>query len=120
MRGKPATKECFRCHHRYPVTHMSQQTVKVNTGNSGMSLSVGLSKNKNPRVHSGRQYYRNKTVWICNDCVKVQSSESSTAAFAGLVSIILIILAIFLFVKFPNGFEEPLFDKPIQEQSTTQ
>jgi len=70
MTRRVSTKECYKCHHRVPATEMTAKTIKVNSGNSGISMSVGVGKNKNPRFHSGRQYYRNKTVWICSECTE--------------------------------------------------
>ena len=47
---------------------MKQVTKKVHTGNSGSSFSFSLEPTwKSTRVHSGRKYYRNKTVWVCRD-----------------------------------------------------
>ena len=66
--GRPATKECHRCHHRFPVTHMQKSTIKVQTGSSGSSVSFN-ARGKGGRIYSGRKYYRNKTVWTCDECL---------------------------------------------------
>jgi DNA-binding transcriptional regulator GbsR (MarR family) len=70
--GKPATKECSKCHHRFPVTEMSMKTETVKTGHSGFSWSMG-QKSKSIRTNSGRSYYRKKDVWTCNECSGVNA-----------------------------------------------
>ena len=65
--GRPATKECHRCHHRFPVTRMEKSTIEVQTGRSGSSVAFNSSF-KSGRVYSGRKYYRKKVVWTCDEC----------------------------------------------------
>lgn len=71
---KPAMKECQVCHHRVPVTEMVAIDDYVNTGKSGWSLSLDLSKTsgnkKRHRAHTGRRYYRRKKIWVCKEHAK--------------------------------------------------
>jgi hypothetical protein len=76
--GKPATKTCAVCHHRFPVTVMTPIQEYVNTGKSGWSLSLDLSGAKRHRAHTGRRYYRKKIVWVCNEHAKSYVREEST------------------------------------------
>ena len=66
MEGKPSNKECVECNHIYPVSFMEKITRKIKTGKSGRSYSV--NKRGSARVFSGRNYYRFKDVWVCNNC----------------------------------------------------
>ncbi|NYT45330.1 TonB C-terminal domain-containing protein [Alcaligenaceae bacterium] len=67
--GQIARAECVECHRRVPKTEAQQKTVEVKTGRSGASFSFGIfSQKSRPRVNSGRNYYRKKVQWICNDC----------------------------------------------------
>ena len=68
MAGRPSTKECTVCHYRHPVTEMHKTNKQVNSGQSGTGFSFNPQRSKSVRVNSGRKYYRNKTIWICNDC----------------------------------------------------
>jgi hypothetical protein len=63
-----ATCECQVCHHRVPKTEAVTRKVRVNSGSSlGISTPIGKRKNFGSRV-SSRQHYRNKEIWVCNDC----------------------------------------------------
>lgn len=61
--AKYATKECYKCHLRRPVTEMKAKTVEKRTGSSLGVYNIGSGgKNK----ASVRAYYRKKTVWQCS------------------------------------------------------
>lgn len=79
--GKPATKECAECHHRYPVTFMRKSQERYVSGRSGSSYSFQPGTNgrlvNNPRINSGRKYYRTRTVWTCNNCNGVAAKEEN-------------------------------------------
>ena len=64
--GRPATKECVCCHHRYPVTRMHKTNQTVNSGHS-VGASFNPSRKQSTRI-GARNHYRNKIAWICNDC----------------------------------------------------
>lgn len=59
--GKVATSTCTRCHEIKPRTEMKQ--IKK-TENSGFSFSGSTNR----KGIQGRQYYRNKKVWVCKSC----------------------------------------------------
>jgi hypothetical protein len=100
---KPATKECQVCHHRVPVTDMVMIEDYVNTGKSGWSLSLDLSKTpmgkKRNRAHTGRRYYSKKKIWVCKEHAKSYVREEDTRKskyrwrIAGVV-VFLIVMAI--------------------------
>jgi|GEM_PF-5156730 len=70
--------ECYSCGDIVDIGNATQRNISINVGHSGPSITTG--KNflgtltghiKGPldiRVNSGRQYFRNKTVWVCNEC----------------------------------------------------
>jgi len=60
-----AKAECHSCHIRLPKNEMHSEEITYNSGHSGISFSFG---GKCPRMNTGRQYYRNKTIWYCKDC----------------------------------------------------
>jgi hypothetical protein len=63
-----ATAECQVCHHRVPKTEAVQKSVRVKSGSSvGVSAPIGKRKNFGSRI-SSRQNFRNKEIWVCNDC----------------------------------------------------
>lgn len=77
MAGRPSTKECKVCHHRFPVNEMVAFEDYVKTGKSGVSFSLDLSKTKNKRhrAHTGRNYYSKKIVWVCKNHAKGFKTE---------------------------------------------
>lgn len=97
--GRPATKECQRCHYRHSVTEMHKTNTKVNSGQSGTGFSFNPQRSKSIRVNSGRKYYRNKTIWICDDC---WPSHQTGKAFGGIMRLMfmgLIIWGLYELVK---------------------
>ncbi len=69
MPGRVTTKECIICHHRFPVTEMRKERVSKKSGRSGFSFSIPVSGSASKsRLNTGRNYYRTRDVWICNDC----------------------------------------------------
>lgn len=89
-----ATCECYKCHHIVPKTEASQETAEVYTGKSGPSFSFNLTgKSAKPRFNSGRNYYRKKTVWVCNDC-----KTSSSMSFGQVLIVLIICIIIFAVV----------------------
>ena len=98
--GRPATKECHRCHHRFPVTRMRKSTVEVQTGRSGSSVAFNSSF-KRGRVYSGRKYYRKKVVWTCDECL-AQRAEATKAGWKALLWLLAIGLAISVFADLVN------------------
>lgn len=61
--AKYATKECYKCHLRRPVTEMKAKTVEKRTGSSLGVYNIWSGGNNRASV---RAYYRKKTVWQCN------------------------------------------------------
>ena len=79
--GRPATKECHRCHHRFPVNRMRKSTIEVQTGRSGSSVAFN-ARGKGGRLYSGRKYYRKKVVWTCDEC---RAASDSIPSWTGKV-----------------------------------
>jgi hypothetical protein len=96
--GKPATKECASCHHRFPVTEMITEVQEVESGRSGVSFSFNPARQKSGRINLGRRYYRKRQVWICEACNKKRSDGSAAAGC--LVVFILIAVVIGLVIAF--------------------
>ena len=93
--GRPATKECQRCHYRHPVTEMHKTSTKVNSGRSGLGYSFNPQRSKSVRINSGRNYYRNKTIWICDDCWPSHLMSDISGRAARLMILILIIWGLY-------------------------
>ena len=83
--GRPATKECAKCHHRYPVTEMRKTNTQVKSGHS-VGGSFNPSRKQSTRL-GARNYYRNKVIWICDEC---WPRHASNEAFGALVKLALV------------------------------
>lgn len=98
--------ECESCGRIVELENARARTVEVETGRSGGSVTVrgGLSSGmfgKKPTsrksgglsYNTGRKYYRNVKVYVCNECVAREQAESAqaVAGFFGLVLFGLII-----------------------------
>ena len=93
-----ATAECFYCHKRLPKPDMYSDEVSVKSGKSGFSAGISpfsKSKGKNLRVNTGRNYYRQKTIWYCENC-KVKHASGSTLMVALFWD-----LPVLIFIKLP-------------------
>jgi len=66
MSGKEPTKECYKCHYRFPISELSVRKISKNTA-SAVGVSFNPNRKKSKRF-SGRSYYRHKEVWICDGC----------------------------------------------------
>lgn len=88
--------ECYRCHSIVPKTEARQKIVSENSGRSGISFSVGLTRNARPRMNTGRQYYSNRKVWICKSC-------DSGGGGSNFFAILGVIGLIYLAFKFLGG-----------------
>lgn len=100
VEGKPSTKKCHKCHHRFPITHMRKRKVKVNTGHSGHSWSVGTgigNRRRSYRAYSGRKYCRYRTLWVRGNCDKGGGSSwlGNTFGFFELLIFISLIVSLF-------------------------
>jgi len=95
MNAKASTKECYVCHHRFPVTEMRRESLKQKSGRSGTSASVG--KSGSWRFYTGRNYYRRREIWICDDC-KTPFSVSGPRLGKGIFwSFIILIVLLLIF-----------------------
>lgn len=84
--AKPKICQCYFCANKFPETQLATTTIEVATGRSSGSPTIGGSlfnfggKTGNAvRVsyNFGRTFYKNKTVYICNDCQKKRSTDEN-------------------------------------------
>lgn len=97
---KIAKSTCVSCHKILPRTEMQQVAQRVHSGSSigaSMNLFANNKGKRNTRV-SGRDYYRNKTVWMCNSCAK----ENKTSDGSLLYTLLGWALVIFVFIGLPK------------------
>ena len=103
---KIAKSTCVSCHKILPRTEMQQVSQKVYSGSS-IGASTNLFANskgkRNTRV-SGRDYYRNRKVWMCNSCAK----ENKTSDGSRLYTFLGWALLIFVFINLPKFLQEYL------------
>lgn len=81
---KYGTAECVYCHIRLKKPEMNSQVTKVKSGNSGTSFSFNPQRSKSLRISSGRNYYRKKEIWYCDNCIS--EHERQNAIFGGIIS----------------------------------
>jgi len=95
---KIAKSTCVSCHKILPRTEMQQVAQRVHSGSSigaSMNLFANNKGKRNTRV-SGRDYYRNKKVWMCNSCAKENKTSSRLYTLLGWA------LVIFVFIGLPK------------------
>jgi ABC-type glutathione transport system ATPase component len=68
---------------------MHKTTTQVNSGHSG------LGKSGSARILSGRKYYRNKTIWICDGCWPTYKKSKMNRRIGKLIIWSLIILSLY-------------------------
>lgn len=78
---KYSNKECHYCNVILPSNTMIKKTISVHTGYSIPTINL-YSKS----VRTRRNYYRNKTIWLCEDCKK-EGKDNTT--FLGVMKRIL-------------------------------
>ena len=95
-----ARSTCVTCHEMMPRTEMKQVTVKEYSGSS-IGASTNLFANKkgkrNTRI-SGRQYYRNKKVWMCFPCATEHRNKQINKFILQVVFVVVVIGCIYFFV----------------------
>jgi hypothetical protein len=75
--------ECYYCGNVVDIGECEARTIEIQSGRSGTSVSVGnvqslfSGKGFKPtlRVNSGRLYYRNKDIYMCQECVSIEKKE---------------------------------------------
>ena len=75
---------CYYCGANVPESECSVVTVSNETGHSGASTTVHISKKSGlsgASVNMGRSYYRNEDVLVCQNCM--HEKESSGMTFGG-------------------------------------
>lgn len=74
---------------------MYKTTTQVNSGHSGLGISFNPQKSESARILSGRKYYRNKTIWICDGCWPTYKKSKMNRRIGKLIIWSLIILSLY-------------------------
>jgi hypothetical protein len=97
MSQEYSTCECYACYRRVPKPEAHKITIEQERGRSSGSYSVGR---RSVRFYSGRTYYTDKQVWLCDECYSAYLAKKATrrkqnlVAFAA-VGLLLLIFGIF-------------------------
>lgn len=78
---------CAKCNKRFDASQGQYSKEKVLTGRSGGGLSFG-TRGKSVRYYTGRNIYRYKQVFTCQDCTP---SGAISSIFGGLILLLFIV-----------------------------
>jgi hypothetical protein len=108
MNARASTKECYVCHRRLSVDRMRKEHITKKSGHSGLSFSLLLGNSSTkPRGYSGRNYYRRRDIWICDNC---ETPISISSRKVGKIITWIVILFVVLLLIFPEYLGGLLFD----------
>lgn len=117
MSREYGTCECYACYRRVPKPEAHKITIEQERGRSSGSYSFGR---QSVRFYSGRTYYTEKQVWLCDECHSAYLAKKATrrrqniVVFAAVVSVLLIFGAIS-----QSGTSGPPQAKRTESQSST-
>lgn len=90
-----ASCECADCHYIVPKNQAVSTVEERKSGRVGWGLSVSSKTDGTGgrrSVSSGRNLYINKTIWLCQHCHQIRSTERA----AGVASVIALFVSILL------------------------
>jgi Putative peptidoglycan binding domain len=93
MSQEYGTCECYACYRRVPKPEAHKITIEQERGRSSGSYSFGR---RSVRFYSGRTYYTEKQIWLCDECYSAYLAKKATrqrrnvVAFAAVGSLLLI------------------------------